>query len=612
MTLAQPRTSRWVNAPDLEMLLLFAQALEELLFDYTIDSFKARALNLHTSLMELRSFAVRVRRGRFNSGAIIPLIEEITDKIKTDPILGARERAVFAVYADRLENDRTKLDVLIRLIDAMILELGDFYWERLLAAIPEAVSTPKNSKVVLALADTFVSEAELQGFHRSFIYHAAKRYFWGQPIRATKDIDGFLNLFREDPKHFSFVFRVNEEFMRLGSVLDAFNTVVSDTSPVTVGAAKSNVNVFLGSKPDYPLYATVTNITQRDGVSARLVAENRLEMLASIYSYHFHQGEPKWVRPCLAVELTSHDQSLTEGATRGLINPPVSAMKRQARTAAVSRGDPFEKVLEVLRGMHFGAAGSRSFFKALDYHRAAMEVAIPENQLISLWAALEGFLPPPDPETNRISHYVGTLLPALTLTYPEKLFDYVTRTLTACDKSVADLVRNAFPGEGLFSATVGVLTAEECAAERTQLYAMLAHNPLLRWRCFSLNAQFNSAKHVLGSVKDHKTRVAWHLQRIYSTRNQIVHSAESLPYLSTLVENLHSYIDTLLDGIATVGRQAKRVGSVEGALALLSVQDTSYVRELSSRDEAVTRTNYKTLVFGSTNPLSPFNERLSL
>ena len=30
-----------------------AQSLEEMLFDYTIDSFKARALNLHSSLLEL-------------------------------------------------------------------------------------------------------------------------------------------------------------------------------------------------------------------------------------------------------------------------------------------------------------------------------------------------------------------------------------------------------------------------------------------------------------------------------------------------------------------------------------------------------------------------------
>jgi hypothetical protein len=47
-------------------------------------------------------------------------------------------------------------------------------------------------------------------------------------------------------------------------------------------------------------------------------------------------------------------------------------------------------------------------------------------------------------------------------------------------------------------------------------------------------------------VEKHAERVKWQIMRIYRNRNLIIHNGSSMPYLSLLIENLHSYVDVFL------------------------------------------------------------------
>ena len=147
---------------------------------------------------------------------------------------------------------------------------------------------------------------------------------------------------------------------------------------------------------------------------------------------------------------------------------------------------------------------------------------------------------------------------------------------------------------------------EPLAAKREHLYGMLDHHPLLRFRVFRTNQQFRSSERIRKTILDHKERVSWHLQRIYTTRNQIIHSAKALPYLRTLVENLHSYVDILLETLSIVGTQSSRRMSIAGALKLLSVHEATYVHSLQGENTRCSLADFRDLVFGDSNPLSPF------
>ena len=72
-----PNLNKWKYNPRLEGLLFFAQLVEELLFDYTIDVYKVPAMNSHGLSDELCQTISEVESGAIKLGAIKPIKEEL-------------------------------------------------------------------------------------------------------------------------------------------------------------------------------------------------------------------------------------------------------------------------------------------------------------------------------------------------------------------------------------------------------------------------------------------------------------------------------------------------------------------------------------------------------
>ncbi|MCI5197057.1 MAG: hypothetical protein D3919_12710, partial [Candidatus Electrothrix sp. AW5] len=105
----------------------------------------------------------------------------------------------------------------------------------------------------------------------------------------------------------------------------------------------------------------------------------------------------------------------------------------------------------------------------------------------------------------------------------------------------------------------------------------------------------------------HRTRLSWHLRRIYLARNQILHNDRVLPYLPTLVENLHSYVDILIKAIISLGaRSVMHDMTIPTAFELLASHEATFIGALKRTDESCNSKNFKRVIFGQHNPLSPF------
>jgi len=603
MPLRLPPIRRWRDPVAMGQLLIFAQALEEKLFDYTIDSYKASALNLHASVYELGSLAHESKSGAISSGALIPIVEEFGSLVINDPVLTKAEREHFSTYAERLESARTRPDEFGSLVNGLLLEIEGFYWERLIELIRKEVREQKNSRRLLALADSFIVEAELQGFHRSFIYFQVKQAFWRRRVEDLDAIDEFLDRFSREPREYHFIFRASAAFKEMVEFAPRLGLTALEEVP-ELPSPPERVTSFLAFSEQFPVLLQTQPITARDGLRARLFAEEIVDTLSNIHTFYLHQSEPEWqdVALCLNDDLTF----------QALLKPPILPMKRHAHGSSVDAKQPIVDLIDVLSGVHARPDASWVFSKALDYHRAALDATTPENQLVNLWAAFEGFLPPPDPETARIRHYVGVLLPSLVLSYPEYLLQDVASSLFKAGAKVRERVQGALPEQSFIESAACLLVASELEPSRKDLYAHLEEHPLLRFRCFSLNECFGSSKRTKRTLEAHRQRVGWHIQRIYTARNQIMHSAEALPYIGTLVENFHSYLDALLKAVVTVSLQARTRSTISGALSLLTVAEQSYFRELAADDLTCTEENFRAVVFGRGNPLSPFRERLRL
>ena len=94
----RPKTDKWDENEELDGLLLFAQLIDEMLFDYTIGSYKPPVLNTHSLCEELSGAIDEVKDGFIKEKSIDPLKEELIWSLKNDPaaksILGNRYSAI--------------------------------------------------------------------------------------------------------------------------------------------------------------------------------------------------------------------------------------------------------------------------------------------------------------------------------------------------------------------------------------------------------------------------------------------------------------------------------------------------------------------------------------
>ena len=82
-----PNLIKWSKDPELEGLLFFAQSINNMLFDYTLDTYKVPALNTHFRCIEGLVFIDMVERGLIHPKALDQTIDEFLWSFKNDPII---------------------------------------------------------------------------------------------------------------------------------------------------------------------------------------------------------------------------------------------------------------------------------------------------------------------------------------------------------------------------------------------------------------------------------------------------------------------------------------------------------------------------------------------
>lgn len=150
-----------------------------------------------------------------------------------------------------------------------------------------------------------------------------------------------------------------------------------------------------------------------------------------------------------------------------------------------------------------------------------------------------------------------------------------------------------------------VLLDPQLVAERTKLADLVAQkDPVLLYRLYELVRRFENPKAARDTLMRHREKITWQMNRIYWNRNLIVHSAESLPYLPTLVEHLHIYVDSFIGSILYVVAKFQAT-TIPSVLELFSVHEKIRTDELSAFAQEKTLSPGSTLdwVFGRENIL---------
>lgn len=598
------RLKNTVDDPSVESFLYFCQVLDEQLYDFTDHSFKAPALNTFTRTLELQNLAAANHHAGIGKDALLPFIEELDWSISNDPVLNGEQKNLCKFHIKAARESLDEPDRIAKSLAGLRLSLGD-YFESIKEEVKRCLSESPQKKGRLAkLASAFIVQAELLGFPRRHTYHTLQIVIRGKIYgRDITDYSSLLNSFFDrfsNRAEYECTLLVSKTVSRFPRLLEQFGIELLGQELKKEGLNKRQLEFIEGCSAE-EIFIKVRKIDAPSAVRAQEISAATFAAFVGIVRYVEHRLELNRSRISL-VERTSDSKKFI---VRDSLDP--------MHCWSPSHNGGEEEMLlirEAVNGRHFNDSSKRRVARAFRYHGAALQTLSPENQLVDLWAALEGILSTPKKGLPRVEYFAESILPVLTLSYAEKLIDSIVPAIKK-EKALYELINeNVKTAESDFSKAVHFLFCSEYEDTRQKGFAQLkGRNPLLLNRCWDVTQRLGTRKALHETLKMHRKKLKWHVCRIYAMRNSIMHNASALPYLPTLVENLHVYLDSLINALCTIAVMGQERISIESALQYLKSYEQFRVESLGERnpqqEKAYTIENVWENLFGSELAIAP-------
>lgn len=588
-----------VAAPSADQLamIFFTQCLDELLFDHTYDSYQSPALNTHLRLIELSRIADRLNDTPFFSGTIPPFVKELDESIGSDEVLDSNKKL-------RLHKQISLLDVsrpveFISIVEGMKLEFDDYPYD-LRNEVIAAILDGKNRRSELrALAESLIVELDYERYSRRHIYYVTQRLI--ERLIATPAFDSrahilwFLEQFPVDieMEDFHVSFKSNVGFLRFAEEAAPYGISMNDDAP-PLPFATDEAGEWCELQP-MEIYLHLPKIPAYDPVWAKRMAEVRLQVFRASIDYVMHRDEG-----AISGDAVVSSQRFFASVIRAAPDPMQCGVSREEKPLVGTVG-------EILTGKHLDQNATYRIQNALRYHHAALHAEHPENQVLDLWAALEGLLLGPHSTKPRIVQITEALMPSLLLTYVDELFAEVGKCVEHDGAARDYFAQIEYPGL-IRQKVAAYCVCTEFDQRRKEFPNLIAStNPLLLYRTFELYKKFSSPKATLRTLRKHAQKIEWHLNRIYATRNAIVHTADSMPYLSLVVRHLHTYLDTCIKVITDVAVDSTHRRSLTDITRYLSSLSDFRLSQLEAmKERQCTNETLVRVLVGVDNPVTQF------
>lgn len=166
----------WEYSLSLEGLLFFVQRIDEMLFDYTLDSYKPPALNVPFLCVEILRTIDDIESDLIDKANLKHILEELQwaigqDSVAKEVIELDQNYYIGDVNDTTTRNHKVKLEVLLSEIEP------SQYLRKTEKLIYKAVRDGKEKKLINNLAKTYITTLKNIGFHNNHIYSLLSEYF---------------------------------------------------------------------------------------------------------------------------------------------------------------------------------------------------------------------------------------------------------------------------------------------------------------------------------------------------------------------------------------------------------------------------------------------------
>ena len=592
----KPPLIRWEDPKESEALILLAQRLEEALFDHTLDSFKAPALNSAARADELLNSSIEVEGGILRPESLSLISQELCHSLRRDDAAREVLGQLSGTLGDIRVWEKAPPRELKALAEVVRARLSQGSYEAALIRRLEKALSDSDFGAIDAYVPLLAVEWIRAGHSREHIYHKTRAFFFPrrpprQLIRDTTAFKQFISEVRSESKEWTVVFRASE---CLGALSGFFQAGFVEFGSEAPGLPRTTPHCdrFLNEPLENEIFATFPGTTAPDPYQAHLIASRRLEMLVEMVGYR-HHGEPiKWAPKAVVV---------ADGAPAILLNAPKPATKKLPDPPRERLGAALEETLSSLPKQLAAGESALRLFASLQMHGSAIRSEAEETQLVGLWSALESLLPVAHVDSG-VRQLKKLAVPILSRGYPTKILVALSRAFKRTSGTAGSAFLNQVPGaEGLghLERFVWVLLDRSIRSEFEQMCSLCQGNPLLLFRLNSFSGRFSTGQGILGEMEEHERRVGWHLSRLYRARNSVVHNGRAPLNAGALIENLHAYYHTLVDAISTKYREHEGPVDIGAIVAEIGLNHSAHLEALRrAAKDSIDRDNARLLLWG--------------
>lgn len=580
--------SKWDDPANSVGLLYFAQLVEEMLFDFSLDTYKASVMNTSLLCYEAISTLEQVEQGNIKAPNIWHVTAELCATFEKDPVANALVAIPYSAFVPALKNPKTPLKELQNVLELLAVQLSlKKYRKKNEDLLVQEILGDQSFSDIRRLTRSYITTLIAAGFSQKHIRDVILEFFhFGKNrISGPEAIKEFVELFPHDKTEFTAVFRVERVFESVAEAFSALGLTVTKSLP-----AEIDLSAYPSFSPvgGQCLYALVSKIPAKDIHSARMMAERLLKLCATFLRLFHHKQDPTWSPECIVVN--AKDNSLKKVAA------PTNSMHKCSdliQSVASKRLQLFMTDFSLERDSF------SKFIRSAQLHSMALDSNADENQILNLWISLESLVPSETKadDASNIEHIVSSLMPFLCVGYIERLLNNLVKDLLRWNSVSTRNALRAVPGKKFTDKLAKVLVLSDFDAERREIEATFLEFHLLRDRFSYFQTLLSSPEAVVAALEAHRMRLEWQIRRIYRTRNIIVHSGETPNYTRPLIEHTHDYLDSVLSSLVGLASNPKVIHSVGQGFKFVDLKYSTYINRLTKKPLVFDVHNMDSLLF---------------
>ena len=326
------RTLRnWTNPTKSEGLIFFAQLLEELLFDYSLDTYKPSAMNSSTLCVEAKKLIDDIEEELIDKSNLDHILKELILSLRKDDIAKSLLTIKVDSLAKKFENKDTPIQevaTILEIIQARITLKA--YKERTEQLLMDAVANPNQKDLIRSLTRSYVTTLINFGYSTRFLYPAARMYFyWNkEKITGPESLKGFFEIVVGKQQKYTAIFRVSSLFNEIKDSCKVMNIEVVSELSENLAQFAVNKSFMLDT---HESYLVVSNIKSMDVFSARDYAEKQINRISTLSSFFHHKEAVNWQTNALIINLDTSKERIASASQ----NPMLMCSDSKKENAAI-------------------------------------------------------------------------------------------------------------------------------------------------------------------------------------------------------------------------------------------------------------------------------------